>query len=115
MKFKTARQMLDYINSDHDLYSPKAEIYVFNYNEVGSICTYDIDKNEAYVIADDAKNNLGEASWSACLGMGGSIWDDPSHECYHKEQSSNLDRCQELIEYDDWVLCEDYLENQSKR
>lgn len=99
MKFKTARQMFDYINDGYELYSPKAEIYVFNYNEAGSICTYDISKNEAYIIADDAKNNLGVTNWSACLGMGGSIYD----------ARLALDCCEELIKYDDWVLCENYL------
>ena len=50
MKFDTAQEMLDYIQDDnecHDLYSEKAEIYVFLYNDAGSIATYDINKVEA--------------------------------------------------------------------
>lgn len=109
MKFDTAKQMLEYINSNHDLYSRKAETYVFNYNEAGSICTYDIDCDEAKELALNSKANNGEY-WEAFLGAEGTIWDDPSYEGYNENQSSNLDRCASLIEYEDWVQTKHYLE-----
>lgn len=108
MKFNSAQQMLDYINSNHDLYSPKAEIYVFNYNEAGSIATYRITEDEAKVLSEKIKNG-DEEYWAALLGVGGSIWDDPSHECYKEGQTSNLGRCEELLEFEDWILTEHYL------
>lgn len=108
MKFETAHQMLDYINSNHDLYSPKAEIHVFNYNEAGSIATYSITIDEAKELSNEVKKGIDEQYWAGFLGIGGSIWDDPSCECYHEGQITNLDRCEELIEYEDWVLTDEF-------
>lgn len=113
MKFETAEKMLDYINQGHDLYSRTAEIYVFGYNDVGSICTYSIDESEASRLSKQAKY-FDESSWSDFLTIGGTIWDDPSHECYHEWQSTNLDCCVELIIYDDWMLTEDFLNSPVK-
>lgn len=107
MKFYTAREMLDYINDNHDLYSPKAEIYVFGYNDAGSIATYPITSEEAAELSNESKRYGGEY-WAAFLGIGGSIWDDPSHECYKEEQTSNLERCEDLIMFDDWILTDLY-------
>ena len=107
MKFETPEQMLEFINSNHDLYSRKAETYVFNYNEAGSVCTYSIDENEAKQLAKKSKAN-GEY-WAAFLGIGGQIYDDPSHDCYHEGQVTNLDCCASLLQYEDWVLTEHYL------
>ena len=47
MRFNSAEEMLDFIdgkNGDvsHDLYSPKADVYVFGYNFAGSIAKYHI-------------------------------------------------------------------------
>lgn len=107
MKFNTAKEMLDYINDNNDLYSRKAEKYVFNYNESGSICTYDIDEDEAKELAKKAKKT--PEYWAAFLGTGGKIFDDPSYECYEDEQMSNLECCEELIKYEDWVITKQYL------
>lgn len=106
MRFHTPEQMLEFINADHDLYSEKAEMYVFNYNVAGSICTYSVAPNEAADLVEEAKAN-GDY-WGAFLGPGGHIWDDPSHECYREGQATNLDCCASLIQYDDWVLTENY-------
>lgn len=119
MKFNTAQEMLDYIQDDnecHDLYSEKAEIYVFLYNNAGSIATYDIDKVEAKKLAKKVKyDKYGEEYWGAFLGPGGKIWDDVSHECYQEGSVSNLEMCEELIEYDDWVLTDSYLDYLAKK
>lgn len=71
MKFKTPQQMLDYVNDNHDLYSPAAETYIFSYNEVGSVATYQIDENEAQKLAQEAESS-GDY-WSSFLGTGGTI------------------------------------------
>lgn len=107
MKFETAEQMLDYINSNHDLYSRKAETYIFNYNEAGSVCIYSIDENEASQLAKKANDT--KEYWAAFLGMGGRIYDDRSHDCYCEGQATNLDCCASLLKYEDWVLTEHYL------
>lgn len=107
MKFDNAKEMLDYINDNHDLYSETAKKYVFNYNESGSICTYDIDEDEAYELAKNAKK--ASEYWGALLGTGGKIFDDPSYEDYQQEQMSNLECCEELIKYGDWLHTEEYL------
>lgn len=108
MKFATAEQMLEFINDGNDLYSPKAEIYVFGYNDAGSIATYSISEEEAKRLSNRVKSG-DEDYWSAFLGVGGEIWDDPSHECYKEGQVSNLDRCSQLLEHEDWVLTKHYL------
>lgn len=108
MKFETAQQMLDFINDGNDLYSRQAEIYIFSYNDAGSVCTYDIDKDEADRLAKQV-NDSNENYWGAFLGVGGKIWDDPSHECYKEGQTSNLDCCESLLEIEDWVLTQHYL------
>ena len=38
--FDNAKEMLDFINDNHDLYCEETNIYVANYNEIGSIVTY---------------------------------------------------------------------------
>lgn len=103
MKFQTAEQMLEYITKGNDLYSRQAEIYIFNYNEAGSVCAYNIDQEEAKQLAE-LVNNSDENYWGAFIGVGGQIWDDPTHACYEDGQMTNLDCCKSLIEIDDWVL-----------
>lgn len=106
LRFNTAEEMLAFINGNHDLYSRKAETYVFNYNECGSICTYAIDPDEAIDLAEEAREM--NEYWGALLGPGGFIWDDPSHELYMQCQATNIDCCAKLIKFDDWVLAENF-------
>lgn len=108
MKFATAEEMLDYINDNNDLYSSLEEIYVFNYNEGGSIASYHIDEEEAKRLSRLVKTSE-EGYWGSFLGVGGEIYDYPSHECYREELLTNLEYCQELIKTDDWIRVEDYM------
>lgn len=108
MKFATAEQMLEFINDGNDLYSRQAEVYIFSYNDAGSVCTYNIDQDEAKGLAKQVKESE-ENYWGAFLGVGGQIWDDPSHECFKAGQTSNLECCESLLEIDDWVLTQYYL------
>lgn len=84
--------IIDGKNGDvsHDLYSPKAEIYVFGYNDSGSIATYHITEKDAMELSDLANKN-------------DDLWDDPSYENYSEGETTNLDRCEELLEFGDWV------------
>lgn len=108
MKFETAEQMLDFINDGNDLYSRRAEVYVFSYNDAGSICTYNIDQDEAKRLSKQV-NDSDENYWGAFLGVGGNIWDDPTHNSYNEGQATNLDCCKSLLEYEDWVRTQHYL------
>lgn len=105
MKFTTAQEMLEFIQDGNDLWSQSAETYVFVYNGAGSICIYSINKEKAKQLASDAKKY--DEYWSAFLGIGGSIYDDPSYEDYTEDQMSNLDLCEELYLIEDWVLTQD--------
>lgn len=107
MKFNTGKEMLEHINSGNDLYSVKAETYVFNYNASGSIATYTVTSEEAKKLSKLSKKY--DDYWGAFLGTGGWIWDDPSYEMYEEGSLTNLDRCEELIEFDDWISTDDYL------
>ena len=105
MKFTTAQEMLEFIQDGNDLWSQSAETYVFVYNDAGSICIYSINKEKAKQLASDAKKY--DEYWGAFLGIGGSIYDDPSYEDYTEDQMSNLDLCEELYLIEDWVLTQD--------
>lgn len=102
MKFRTPEEMLYFINRGSDLYSAQAETYIFSYNNAGSVCTYHISPSEAKDLEAKAKE-VGEY-WSALLGVGGSIWDDPSYDGYREGQATNLDICASLVKYNDWVI-----------
>ncbi len=107
MKFQSAEEMLKLIQSEVDLYSEKAEKYVFCYNDAGSVCCYSIDPEEAKELAKQA--DARDEYWGAFLGMGGYIWDDPSYDGFDPEHnSSNIDLCKELICFDDWVNTKEY-------
>lgn len=47
--------------------------------------------------------NKNDDYWCALLGPGGEIWDDPSYENFSDGETTNLDRCEELLEFGDWV------------
>lgn len=108
MKFESGQQMLDYINEGNDLYSKSAEIYVFCYNDAGSVATYDISAEKANELTRLVKESKTEEYWSSFLGVGGNIWDDPSHELYKDCQQTNLDCCNQLVQYTDWVRTNEY-------
>lgn len=111
MKFNSAKEILKFINDNHDLYSPKAEIYVFRYNEAGSIATYHISPEKATELSNKVRNSNDEY-WGAFLGTGGSIWDDTSCEHYKEGITTNLEHCEELMKYDDWVITRNYIGNE---
>lgn len=94
MKFYSEQELFDYLNENGDLYSPSLCTYLFLYNENGAICEYSIDSQEANELNHLSKAN--HESWSAFLGPGGSIYDDP--EGYFEND----------IEVDDWINTNDY-------
>lgn len=96
MTFKNGYEMLDCIKAGYDFYSKEKEIYVFVYNDCGSICYYNIDNDEADKLRKLKEESPGgEEYWGAFLGIGGWICDDPSYELFDKDSYSNLDWCKD--------------------
>ncbi len=88
-----------------DLYDPVNGIYLFCYNDVGSICEYDVDREEALELA--ALADSASEYWGSLLGPGGHIYDDPSYEYYEDCQVSNHDYCDEYYKAD-WYSCDEW-------
>lgn len=106
--FDNAKEMLDFINDNHDLYCEETSIYVANYNDYGGIVTY-------YLTAEDAmkcekyREETGDY-WLGCLGPGGDIYDDPLYHKFERGQMSdldmsNLDFCEENYKNLWFVIC----------
>ena len=91
MTFSSGREMLDGLTDLYDLYSRDKEIYVFGYNDSGSIAYYYIDNDEMDKLLAEA--NKYETCVSGLLGPGGHIVDDPSYEYFREGDYSNLDWC----------------------
>lgn len=109
-KFANAKEMLEYIQDNHDLYSPSIGIHVFLYNDVGSLCIYYLDEEEATSLAKECKS-LGLAYWSELLGWGGSIYDDPSYDGFDPDNCPpNLNLCEKLVDTTVWIECDKYLD-----
>lgn len=92
MKFNSAKDMLEFIQDGNDLWSESEGLYVFAYNEDGAVCTYSINITQAKELS--LKAELYDDYWSAFLGWGGSIYDEPT----------NLELCESLYTVDDWKL-----------
>lgn len=71
MKFNDAKELLNYLQFDGDLYSAEAEIYAFEYNNRGAIAYYRITENQASELANESKKS--NDYWGAFLGVGGRI------------------------------------------
>ena len=98
--FTSAEEMLNAIvNIGDDLYNLETGDYVFCYNDCGSIAVYRLTRNEAARLQEEANGE----SWSAFLGVGGTIYDDPTYEGYNDEQTSNLDFCEDIYDQDGWI------------
>ena len=118
-EFDSPQEMLNTIQSNVDLYCPEEELYVFNYNDDGAICSYRISIFEAkelqriskvgFVSVMHMNNEISEEYWSAFLGLRGSIYDDPSDDYYDPDYcTSNLDFCKQYYRCE-WIDCEDVL------
>ena len=90
--FNSAEEMLDTIQSGTDLWSEELEVYVFVYNDCGSICYYSIDKEQAEELSREAED--ADEYWGAFLGIGGNIYDDPSDpDLLYPPSVSNIEFC----------------------
>ena len=105
--FNSAEEMLNTITGGTDLYCPEEEIYVFVYNDLGSICLYSVDKEQAREL-DELSFETGEY-WGAFLGWGGRIidsdeWYAKNNEIHHDYQESPIEWCKEMYTHN-WVVC----------
>ena len=101
--FDNAKEMLDFINDDHDLYCEETNTYVASYNVYGGIATYylsaeDLMKCEKY------REETGDY-WLGYLGPGGTIYDDISYRKSEDGQMSNLDFCKQNYKKLWLVIC----------
>lgn len=100
MGYCSGKEMLDAIRGGTDLYCEELELYVFLYNEAGSICYYYISPEEAKDLQKQSEK--WDEYWGAFLGVGGHIVDDPSYEEYDEDQLSNLEWCEQMFDHK-WI------------
>ena len=103
MTFNNGKEMLDYIQSGKDLYSPSEQLYIFLYGLYGSIAYYYISNEEA------AELRQTNEYWGASLGPGGWVIDT---EDWYKENNLEClidpdiewpeDFCNRYYMLDDW-------------
>ena len=101
--FDSAKEMLDFINDNHDLYCEETNTYTANYNGIGSIVTYFLDEDEVCE-CEKYREETGDY-WLGCLGPGGNIYDDPSYSDFEDGQMSNLDFCEQNYKKLWFVIC----------
>lgn len=104
-KFDSPRAMLEQIYSG-DIYCPDEELYVFQYNDIGSIACYSVSIGDAIILQENIANS-DEEYWGAFLGIGGAIFDDPAYIYYDPDKHmSNEDFCSGYYKYT-WIDCND--------
>lgn len=105
LQFISAEEMLAILQdfqAPKDLYNVNTGDYVFLYGESGSIAVYNLSMEEALKLEEMSK--IDGEYWGANLGIGGSIYDDPSHEYFNPEtDQSNLDYCKEVFDKKGWI------------
>ena len=117
LKFKSGKEMYDYICAGNDIYSKSERIYAFVYNDAGAICIYTLnDGDVARLVAESKEHN---DYWGAFLGWKGSNVLDESRynddeyrysEDWEKNKlylKPSLDFCEETYKVTDWVDCKD--------
>ena len=101
--FDNAKEMLKFINNNHDLYCEETNTYVANHNGIGSIVTYLLDEDDVRE-CEKYREETGDY-WLGCLGPGGAIYDDPSYSEFADDQISNLDFCKRNYKKLWFVIC----------
>lgn len=91
MVFNNGKEMLNELDRS-DLYNAETGEYVFLYNDAGSIAVYKLDDHEVEALK---KRMDTEEPWSAYLGIGGYIYDDPSCDFFNSNSISNVEWCDE--------------------
>lgn len=116
-KFKSGKEMYDYICEGNDIYSKSEGIYAFVYNDAGAICIYTLDEEDVARLVAESKEH--DDYWGAFLGWKGSnILDEGRYNDdeyrYSEDWEKNklylkpsLDFCEETYKVTDWMDCKD--------
>lgn len=101
IKFESWQEMLAYLHTGRDIYNPMTELYCFEYNEAGAVCSYCVDIFEAFRLLEQAV--MKHDFWSAFLGPNGDIWDAPDDEMSPPNPGcSNIEFCCDRYE-GEWI------------
>lgn len=113
ISFASGQEMYDYITTpaaglEYDLYNSELQLYVFLYNETGSICVYEgIDREEATELAKKARDK--SEYWGAFLGWKGSgIYDTPDYEVNPPATNEAVEWCDGCFNHPAWQRCVDF-------
>lgn len=115
MKFENAKQMYDYLHEGRDLYSKSLGVYVFEYNDAGALCTYDLYPDDVIELINKSKKY--KEYWAAFLGWKGSaILDDSEYDDFRYVEDydkwalyakPSLDFCEDTFNIEDWMDTDD--------
>lgn len=117
LKFKSGKEMYDYICEGNDIYSKSERTYTFVYNDAGAICIYTLDDEDVARLVTESKEY--NDYWCAFLGWKGSnILDDGEYDNdeyrYSEDWEKNklylrpsLEFCEETYKVTDWIDCKD--------
>ena len=117
LKFKSGKEMYDYICAGNDIYSKSERTYAFVYNDAGAICIYTLDDEDVKDLVEKSKQH--NDYWCAFLGWKGSdILDDGEYDNdeyrYSEDWEKNklylrpsLEFCEETYKVADWIDCKD--------
>ena len=101
--FDNAKEMLDFINDNHDLYCEEDGTFVTNFNYYNSIVVYNLDGSQVRECEKYREETGGY--WLECLGPDGDIYDDPSYPYFDKDLTTNLDFCEQNYKKLWFVIC----------
>ena len=101
--FDDAKEMLDFINDNHDLYCDDTGVYVANYNDRGSIVSYYLSDEEVRE-CEKYRAETGDY-WLGRLGPDGRIYDSPWCCGSVPGRMSNLDFCARSYRRRWFVIC----------
>lgn len=109
MTFINGEQMLNTITVNCiDIYNTELRLYVFCYNENGSIAVYDITSRRALELSEEAADV--DECWSAFLGPGGKIYDSLEYKKQQGLLQGDIDEaqlfCEQYFDKGEWVLVE---------
>lgn len=96
LTFRTPQDMCDHILTNHDLYNPKTNRYVFSYNDDNAIAVYHITHEHAKELQNQIQKSNTDHYWSCYLSNGGKIFDNPQ------------DFCNEHYHEPDWINANDF-------
>lgn len=100
--FENAKEMLNIVNKNYDLFCEKTGEYISNYNYFGGILFYRLDENQVRECEEFRAKTGGY--WSELLD-GGAVYDDPTSPDFEETQISNLDFCEQNYQKIWYVIC----------